>query len=981
MASFQQTSNNDDILCNLTRAQREAVTYYGGPLLIIAGPGSGKTEVISCRAAYLIRSGKVQPENLLAATFTEKAALKLKDRIQKKLPEINVEAMQVSTIHSFCFRLLDEFRSESPFPRGFRVLDEAGQRLFVFSRRKDLGLSEIIKGRECDFFAEVLRTYNLAAEELVDPVKFEDWCDTRRAAAGSDEKSLWEERVCVARSYRRYLELLQEAEAVDFSNLQRQALEMLKNRKGVLRQVRDRFHEILIDEYQDTNAVQEDILFLVASPRQCLSVVGDDDQSIYRFRGATVKNILNFDKRHASVKVVKLVDNFRSLRPIIVHSSLLIRCNPRNARLDKELRCIRKDWSNDLIIVHERTAAEEAKAVASVLRILVDDGTISRLNDVAVLMRSVHSYVEPYLDALREAKIPFRVIGDGRFFARADVEEICGLFTFLGATKPWGDRFVRCALIDLSAKTEEVLKAFKGDLAETGSGERLKKIGIRDGGDRDRILALIKLKAQVQEGRHYSLIEVLYEILRLSGYFARAEKKGDEEAVRNMGILTKIVNDFDEHGGTKNIYAFLSYLKLLREGAHDSYCHEPDDAVSVMTVHQAKGLEFPVVVIGAAMKGRFPVRERRSAYEIPRKLMRSGSPEVRDPHIVDERKLFYVAATRARDLLIIGTADIVNKRGGGPSEFISELAGAGLAEAERRGKDLSQRAFHVEEVGEKSHEPRLRLSYYQIAHYLQCPLRYRYFHVDGMASILSDRLYFGSAVHRALELLHRDLMAGKKVTEEDAATYVGRAWMPVWSRKRGPEAEEKERKSMEAAVAQVSRYVREHGKLFNVVEEAERPFAFEMEGAVISGIIDLIRKAAGGKKEIIDFKTFGSKTGSREQADLQMELYALGLERTSNLHVGRYTLHFLEDDVPLTEEWDPDKSVAIETRLREIIGKIKAGDFKPRLEYCPTCTEFKNICPYFKSGAGRKTNKRKKVDLGRKSRGRQYEGRQGGGRG
>jgi len=945
-------SSNTDILCDLTVAQREAVTYYGGPLLIIAGPGSGKTEVISCRAAYLIRSGKVKPENLLAATFTEKAAFKLKDRIQKKLPEVNVEAMQVSTIHSFCYRLLDDFRSETPFPRGFRVLDEAGQRLFVYSRRKELGLSEIMKGRECDFFAEVLRTYNLAAEELVDPAKFEAWCTARLAAAGSDEKSLWEERVCVARSYKHYLNVLQEAEAVDFGNLQRQALEMLKNRRDVLRQVRDRFHEILIDEYQDTNAVQEELLLHVAMPRQHLSVVGDDDQSIYRFRGATVKNILNFNKRHAAVKVVKLEDNFRSLRPIIVHSSELIRCNPKSARLDKELRCKRKDWSNDLVIVHEQTAADEAKAVCDVLRSLVTDGTIRKLNDVAILLRSVHSYAEPYLDALKKAKIPFRVIGDGQFFVRTDIGEIYGLFTFLEATKPWGDRFVRCGLMGLSPKTEKAMKAFKGDLVDVGGDEGLRKIGIRDTADRDKICALIDLKRRVQEGRHRSLLEVLYEILRISGYFSAAERDGDEEAVRNLGILTKIVGEFDEHSGTKNLYAFMSYLKLIREGSHDSYRRDPEDAVSLMTVHQAKGLEFPVVVIGAAMEGRFPVRARRSPYEIPCKLMRSGPPEVHDPHIVDERKLFYVAATRARDLLIIATADVVNKRGGGPSEFIRELAGDRQAEAERLGKELRCRAFRVEEVGEKSREPRLRMSYYQIAHYLQCPLRYRYFHVDGMANIQSDKLYFGSAVHRALDLIHRDVMTGKKVTEEDAAMYVGRAWMPVWSRKKGSEAAEEERKSMEAAVAQISRYVREHGKYFGEVEESERPFAFDLEGIVIAGRIDLVRRAAGGKKEIIDFKTSGSNVVAREQAELQMNLYSLGLEKSINLDVGRRTVHFLEDGIVCGSGWDAAKSSAAGKKLCGIVGKIKKGDFKPRTEYCPACVEFKGICPYFKKSTG-----------------------------
>ncbi len=487
----------------------------------------------------------------------------------------------------------------------------------------------------------------------------------------------------------------------------------------------------------------------------------------------------------------------------------------------------------------------------------------------------------------------------------------------------------------------------------------MRKTGIREAADLAKIRALVGLKRRVQENRHRSILEILYEILRLSGYFAKAERTGDKETIRNLGLLTKIAGDFDEHGGTKNLYAFLSYLKLLREGTHDSYRCDPEDAVSVMTVHQAKGLEFPVVVIGAAMEGRFPVRARRSPYEIPSKLMRSGSPEVRDPHLVDERKLFYVAATRARDLLIIGTADVVNRRGGGPSEFIRELAGDRLAEAEQRGREVSQRSFRVEEVGGKSQEPRLRISYYQIAHYLQCPLRFRYYHVDGMADILTDEHYFGSAVHRALDLIHQDARAGKKIPEEEVALYVQRAWMPVWCRKKTAEAAEEERKSMEAAVVQISRYVREHGKYFGEVEGSESPFAFDLEGAVVAGRIDLVRRSAGDRKEIIDFKTSRSSSAASEQAELQMDLYSLGVEKSMNLDVGRRAVHFLEDGVVRGSGWNAARSEASRKYLCGIVAQIKEGEFKPRREYCAICAEFKGICPYFakspdsrKSGGG-----------------------------
>jgi len=235
-----------DLLDRLTEAQKDAVQYHEGPLLIIAGPGSGKTEVISRRAAYLIMNEYTKPENLLVTTFTEKAALELKDRIQQNLPEQNVELMQVSTIHSFCNALLTEFRDASPCPKGFHILDEAAQLLFVYSHRKDLGLGDIIKGRESDFFSEVLGTFNLATEELVRPDKFVEYCEKKLEEAEEDEEALWEERASIARSYEQYLEMLVESNVTDFSNLQRYTLEMISKHEEILRQIQYRYTDCLL---------------------------------------------------------------------------------------------------------------------------------------------------------------------------------------------------------------------------------------------------------------------------------------------------------------------------------------------------------------------------------------------------------------------------------------------------------------------------------------------------------------------------------------------------------------------------------------------------------------------------------------------------------------------------------------------------------------------------------------------------------------
>lgn len=932
-----------DLLDGLTEAQRDAVQYHDGPLLIIAGPGSGKTEVISRRAAYLIKNAYTKPENLLVTTFTEKAALELKDRIQKKLPEQNIELMQVSTIHSLCNALLTEFRDASAYPKGFHILDEAAQLLFIYSRRKDLGLGDIIKGRESDFFSEVLSTFNLATEELVRPDKFVEYCKTKLEEAEEDEKALWEERTQIASSYERYLEMLLESNVTDFSNLQRHVLEMISKHEDILRQIQERYTDVLIDEYQDTNAVQELILGKIAEPDMYLAVVGDDDQSIYRFRGATVKNILNFGEKYKSVKIVRLEHNFRSLEPIINHCSRLIKCNA--ARSEKNLCCVRNDIKNDILLVHRSTAKEEAESVVDILQKLISAGVIKQYRDVSILLRSVRSYAEPYLEALRKNQIPHLVTRDGRFFERDDISEVCQLFTYLGASKPWGDKFLRCSLMMFTEDTEDALEEFKQDLGSITREEELKEISVQDEHDRNKIWEMISLKKKVQNREHKSLLEVLYEILRISGYFKKIEEEGDAESVRNIGILTRIIGEFDAYGGTTVLYPYLSYMKMLKQSALDSFVRPPEDAVQVMTVHQAKGLEFPAVVIGAAMEGRFPTKMRRKQYEIPYELMQSGEPEVVDHHLVDERKLFYVAATRARDFLIVGTSDIVNKRGGGPSRFIQELLGKDEAGAlERSRKILESNDIKIFSQEKKMQGPRMRLSYSSLAYYLQCPVRYKYFEIDGMETPRPSYLFYGASVHRALEKMHKDLIEGKQVLAKDIEKYVDAAWLP------SPWMKEDEEAALKAAACKwLEVYFKEHASTFPLLYKAEEKFSFDMEDVVIAGKIDLIRKTEGNgeAREIVDFKTSESKTARQEQTDLQMNLYAIGAERSLKMKIERCSIHFLGDNKVVPGEWDDKKAGEANCLLKDLVGRIKEQKFEPRTEYCPFCKEFKDICPYF----------------------------------
>jgi DNA helicase-2/ATP-dependent DNA helicase PcrA len=935
-----------EILEGLTESQRKAVTHLYGPLLIIAGPGSGKTEVISRRAAFLVQSGSAKPENLLVTTFTEKASLELKDRIQSKLPDVNVESMQISTIHSFCHTLLNDFIDQSPFRSGFRVLDDAGQLLFIYTRRVELGLNGILKGRESDFFSEVKRLYNLASEEQIEPQDLVAFCQEKTARAGPDEKTLWKEKEIVARSYQRYLQSLHEANSTDFSNLQRHAYNLIKNNKEILQALRQRFSFILIDEYQDTNGIQDRILKTLAEPKMNVTVVGDDDQSIYRFRGATVKNILNFETTYGAkqkaVEVVKLEDNFRSLESILHHTSRLIRRNP--LRKDKNLLCHRNRFANDILLVHRETAAEEAEAVVRILGSYIKAGIIKQKRDVAILLRSVRSYAAPYLESLKKYDIPYVLARDGGFFTRPDILDIYNLFVFLGQTKSWADKFVCCDTMNLSQETAAALRSYKQDISKIKKEAELRTIGVKNKDDARRIIELVELKRRALGKKFLSIMELLYELFRITGYFERSERRGDQEAIRNLAILTGIAEVFDEHGKTSNVYPFLFYLKLLKQSGLDSFMLAPSDAIQVMTVHQAKGLEFPVVVIGAAMERRFPASNRKPWYEIPYCLCDSGEPEVADYHTADERKLFYVASTRARDLLIIGSADVVNKRGGGPSRFISELLGNNMDRAIQRTEKVLSSLVEVEESTKKSYEPKRRLSYSQLAYFLQCPLRFKYMVVDGLSVLHPYYLNFGANVHRALELIHRAILDGRTESEIDIKETVEKAWSPLPNT-----SKERETELEKAAVKQIESYVSKFHPARMHIEDVEARFSYEANESIVTGRIDLVRRLDGGAREIIDFKTIESRYGSRDQTNLQMDLYALGGELCLGHEVGSRTIHYLGDNEQDTSGWDENRRKTAEKTLYGIIEKINNEEFAPRTEYCPFCQDFGAICPYSKN--------------------------------
>ena len=687
--------------------------------MIIAGPGSGKTEIISWRVANLIEAGDASPNKVLVTTFTDKAALELKDRIRNKAPHLDVGEIQVSTIHSFCLKMVHRFSHHAKMPADIKILNEKDQLLFIFSHREDLELGNTPDDDQYNFFSNVQRAFNLANQELVEPSNLENWCRLNLSNCCQKDADLWRDRALLASAYGRYLELLKSEGLLDFDLLQRSALNLIQNNPKVLDKIRKSYPWILVDEYQDTDAVQDRILRLLAGDGKRFTAVGDDDQSIYRFRGATVRNILAFRERYPESKIIKLEYNFRSKKPIVQNSQQVIVHNP--ARIPKNLSSARGVGS-DVLVVSKRSLAEEAKASIDLLKRLHRAGRIASFGDIAILFRSVRYHAGYYIDALQEAGLPFSITGDGGFFRRREISGLFDLLVYLNTSGGWGVRYLLNPLLNFKPETHEVLQNKNINFDVIITRDELRSIGIYDKDDQQKLQNLMALRCQVQDANYETILDLFYQLLRCTGCTCSLELDDDiiASSLANLGLLSQIVASWDEYGDPRSLRSFLKYLRLLKKGGMDGVTTPAKDAIQIMSIHQAKGLEFPVVVMGSVVNGRLPIFPRPEPFEIPYHLRASGRPEVEDPHLVDERKLFYVAATRARDLLIIGTSDAKTELGGGPSIFLQEMFGNNQIE------DATQ--AYVENAESKLHPNAImpRHSFSKLSYFLECPMRYKY---------------------------------------------------------------------------------------------------------------------------------------------------------------------------------------------------------------------------------------------------------------
>jgi DNA helicase-2/ATP-dependent DNA helicase PcrA len=939
-----------DILSSyLTKEQHEAIIHKDGPLLIIAGPGAGKTDVIVRRTAYLVREHSIDPKNLLVTTFTNKAANELYDRLWPYLGNQSHD-IHISTIHSFCQKLLSDYSDSHHWGRTFDILDDRDQFLFVYARLRDLGLNRFPKGRMGDFLADVISTFNLCTEEMVDPEKFKQEIESRGTVLlglKKDNPEAIEEYMAIANAYECYLELLQGEGLIDFGMLQKITYEMLLSVKNVRDEVAKQFKYILVDEYQDTNRLQVLLLKEIAHPNYNICAVGDDDQSIYRFRGSTVKSFLKFEKDITNPKIVTLNVNFRATPSLVKISEKLIKHN-ESFRREKDIEAHRQSPVYQPIWIHAETCTEEAELVVKSIIEARKNGFIEDYGDVAFLFRSVKYHAQDYLEALERYKVPFRVVSDGGFFDREDIINLKELITFCGWKEKWDPRIFEGKLLELHPDTIEAIRKIKEDPSTWVDKEFLFKLGVHNQEDLLALKELANIRVQTQNDEVTSLLDLFYELLRVTGYFKRSCKQGIEgkksseanAALLNLAQFSALINSFQKLVRTQNTYRFGDYLRTIPSRSLDALRPDPEEeAALIMTIHQAKGLEYPLVVIGSLMEGRFPGRFRPPKYPIPSELRLSNESDSKEENIRDQRRLFYVGITRAENLLIIGSADKVNKRGGGRSSFIEDIGEDQFAESSL----LRTEKNKFEKRIKKPSPVRQRLSYSAVHIYMLCPLQYKLLFDCGFAVPQAHLFQFGRLIHQALEILHNRALKGDKITTATARLVLDKIWKPFryWK-------PEQESGLKESGYYYLTRYCEAYSDRFHRIHWVEEPIDLSIgDGVVISGKIDLACKTEKGI-EVIDFKVRSRRGFEILKPHLQVKTYGLACCRQKDLKIEQVVIHLLAEepgrDLEIVQ-WNEEVAKEANKTIHDAIAGIQSKLFDPIPgAHCNYC-DFSDICP------------------------------------
>ena len=928
----------------LSGSQRAAVGHTDGPLLVIAGPGAGKTHSIVLRALNLLLLGKAEPKEVVLCTFTEKAAFEMRDRLAGAARKVgykgDLSELTIATIHGFCNRLLTEHRHRTTLGHGYETLDDLTQLLFIFEHF-DAIVGELEEGKYLHRWAtrwtaiEGARSYfNKITEELVDPA----------ALAASDDAFL----AAIGAACKRYEEVLREKNRVDFAHLQRLAYDLLQEAQpsdAIVPAVRF----LLVDEYQDTNYIQEQLLVKLAGTAGNLCVVGDEDQSLYRFRGATVRNILEFPQRFPNCAAVKLTTNYRSHRDIVerydrwMASADWSNQDGGSFRYDKNIvanpRAEHMDYPS-VVRIWGTSKGEEAERFADLVAFLKEERIVTDYNQIALLLHSVRDeHSGRYMAALAAKGVPALCPRARGFFDVPEIRHMVACYALLFGWFSDGRGQTAGRVLTLAQYVDDAIMEAGRRFA---SPHPLAKMLQRWTAD----IAALK----EGESLDYRPADYFYELLALEPFRSATR---DENTARNLATFSNLIGIFQSyyhytvitHRNREYIrfHFFTSFLRLLHDGGINEYEDQdapfPTGHVQVMTIHQAKGLEFPVVAVGSLTKQLSSPKQidrdlgpfyHRPAFEPPDRTT-----------LFDRMRLHYVAFSRPQNLLVL-TAHEQPKAHFAP--IWEDLPQWPYVDKER----LAARTFDARErmPAKKSYSFTGDLTIYDT-----CPRQYQFFREYDFTPSRAAVIFFGLLVHQTIEEIHRIAIDGKLRTLNEARI------RDLFERTFGflclSEARPIGEAAKEAAFRQVLSYFKQNQREMRRVIETEVDVSLEKEDYILVGKVDLLL-GGDGKLELLDFKASPRPTDSPALLDAyerQLCTYAHILEQRRGRRVDRLLLYWTaeerKEDALMVLPYRADRVDAAGKHFDATVRRIQAGEFAvtvpPEPRICGEC-DLRTLC-------------------------------------
>lgn len=959
----------DDPLDGLTQEQLEAVTHGNGPLLIVAGAGTGKTTVLTRRVAHLIRSGAAKSSEVLALTFTDKAAQEMQGRIDELLP-LGYADTTVCTFHSFGDRILRQYALEIGLAQDYRMLDDTGQVLFLRRFLFDLPLQRLRPlGNPTTHLRALKSHFSKLKEECIEPATYLAWAEQlHRAAQGlpaamEQAELQWE----MARCYDSYQQLLAREGRCDFSDLVYRPLQLLRQHPHILQRVQRQFRYILVDEFQDTNGSQFELVRLLAAEHRNLSVVGDDDQSIYAFRGAAIGNILSFLEHYPDSRQVVLTHNYRSLQPILEASYTLIQANNPGRlevinNIDKRLRAARTDLTPlgpEAIELHRfETVSEEAEAVARRIAewsLQYDLG----LDRFALLVRN-NNDASPFLRALNALDIAYRFSGNEGLYRRAEVRLIVSIIHVLCDPHDGQALFYLLTHDFYAASARDLVRL--ANLAKREHRpllQQLERLLAEPPADYESLPVLQGFFNDYREFvEHIPKLPpgtLIYQFLQRSPWWTRltrGEVDNAQAIVQNIARFFDVVSRYSEEHPEGNLADFVNHLDLLIESGDSPSVVESDsldEAVQVLTIHRSKGLEFPVVFVVGLNDERFPGRPRGEDLEFPWPLLADHARDDQD-FVREERRLFYVALTRAQQhLWLSGSNDTGSRRKNRPSRFVSEALGRKAVRTlapQLPSMERIRRAAPVEParrpLPRKDHP--LVLTQQAIHDYQECPHRYYLGHILRIPQPESHQFSYGTALHESISWFLKQVKEeGRTPSEEELVERFHGLWSQV-----GCLSPEHARARREQGELTLRRFWAEEVARPQVPHLIEQEFRVRLQDISIRGRIDRV-DLIEGKARLIDYKTSAvyqaDKAAEQARQSLQLSIYGMALKFQHQLEPQELCLHFLESGLRGVSRWDDHPFEQHTESILETARGIRHGHFpaRPSQQRCQSCS-YRSVC-------------------------------------